>query len=373
MSNGSGSTPWKALAPSRESLERTALTLAIATSGGSIFWAIGMPLPFLTGSATATAVAAMMRKKLEVVLPLRMASLVLIGALLGSAVTPEALALLPRWPLTIAGLACAIFTTMAVGACYLERIHGYDRATARLSSTPGAITQVMALALESNADPRRVSIIQITRLAAILLLLPAAAALLGIQMSATINRPDAQVMTLQVILVLACAAAGAWLFTQMRSPAPLIVGSMVAVAIIFGTGMVHTALPEWLLTIALVVIGSMIGINFGGTDLTMLADTVAAACGSLAVCSLVALAWAFPLALLLGLSPIQVWLAYAPGGVEISAIMAMSLGLDVAFVSSHHVIRVVILNLCLVWWLRLGRAATEAEGKNHTQIDGRYD
>lgn len=361
------------LVPSRESLERTTLTLAIATLGGVVFWAIGMPLPFLTGSATSTAIAALMRTKLEIVAPLRMASLVLIGALLGSAVTPEALALLPQWPLTIAGLACAIFSTMAGGAYYLERVHGYDRATARLSSMPGAITQVMALAVESNADPRRVSIIQITRLAAILLLLPAFAALLGIEMSATINRPGAQVLPLEVILVLICAAAGAWLFARLRSPAPLIVGSMIVVAIIFGTGTVHTALPEWLLTIAFVVVGSLIGVNFGGTDVTMLADTIAAACGSLAVCSLVALAWALPLAFLLGLSPIQVWLAYAPGGVEISAIMAMALGLDVAFVSSHHVIRVVILNLCLVWWLRLGRPASDDEAQNRTMIDGRYD
>ena len=62
------------------------------------------------------------------------------------------------------------------------------------------------------------------------------------------------------------------------------------------------------------------------------------------VSGLVALAWAMPLAWLVGLPPTQVWLAYAPGGVETTALLAMALGLDAAFVSSHHIMRVVILN-----------------------------
>lgn len=139
----------------------------------------------------------------------------------------------------------------------------------------------------------------------------------------------------------------------------MIIGAMAAAALLYGTGTLHSALPEWLLLIGFVVIGAIIGANFVGTDLTLLGDTFLAALGSLAVCSLVALAWAVPLAYAVGISPVQVWLAYAPGGVETSAIIAMAVGLDVAFVSSHHVVRVLILNLSMPWWLRTAESSKD--------------
>lgn len=97
---------------------------------------------------------------------------------------------------------------MIGGAYYLERVHGYDRATARLSSLPGAVTQVMALAADSNADARRVTIIQITRLAAILLIVPSAATLMGLDTSASLTRPGAEVVANEVVILLLASAGG---------------------------------------------------------------------------------------------------------------------------------------------------------------------
>ena len=110
---------------------------------------------------------------------MREVSIVLLGLTLGSTVTPETLALLPRWPVTLAGLAAAMMSIMASGAFYLERVHGLDRATARLAAMPGALNFVMALALETTSDQRRVAIIQIVRITAILLLLPSSVVMLG--------------------------------------------------------------------------------------------------------------------------------------------------------------------------------------------------
>jgi membrane AbrB-like protein len=354
----------------------TLRTLAIGAAGALTFWVVGLPLPFMTGSAAATAGVALARHRLEIPVGLRQAALVMIGAVLGAAVTPETLALLPRWPVTIIGLAGSILSIMVIGAYYLEHVHGYDRATARLSSIPGALTQAMALALESQADARRVTIIQVTRLAAILFLLPSAAALMGVHVTASLNRPGMILIPHQVVGLMIVAAAGAWLFNRLRAPAPTLVGAMAAGALLYGSGLFHSAMPDWLLIMGFVVLGAMIGINFGGTELAMLGHTLVAAAGSFAVCALVALAWSLPLAVLMGLSPIQVWLAYSPGGVETSSIIAMAIGLDVAFVSSHHVIRVLILNLTLPWWLRSVAAdmdeGDEDAGEDQMPGKGRY-
>ena len=55
---------------------------------------------------------------------------------------------------------------------------------------------------------------------------------------------------------------------------------------------------------------------------------------------------------LLGLPFGQLWLAYAPGGVEAMAAMALALSLDPAFVGAHHVLRILGLNAVSASWLR---------------------
>jgi membrane AbrB-like protein len=334
------------------SIERTAVTLFVGAGGGLAFVALGMPLAWLSGSAAAVAAVSLAGKKLGIHLMLREAAIVTLGLMLGSTVTPETIALLPRWPLTLAGLACAMLTIMASGAFYLERVHGLDRATARLASMPGALNFVMLLAMETNSDPRRVAIIQVVRLSAILLLLPSIVTLLGEPAPAVpFQGLHAAVKPIELVLLFACGIACAYGFHRLGTPAPSLFGAMLGGALLFGPGLLDTAMPLWLTIAAFVVLGSMIGANFVGADMRMFLEMLVAGLGSLAVAGLVALAWAAPLAWLVGLPATQVWLAYAPGGVETTAILALSLGLDAAFVSGHHIARVVILNITVGFWI----------------------
>lgn len=334
------------------SFEVTAKTLAIGVVGGLVFWKLDMPLGFLSGSAAAVAACALAGVKVGIHAGLRDVFIVLLGLVLGSTVTPDTLALLPRWPVTMAGLAAAMLSIMWSGAYYLERVHGFDRATARLASMPGALNFVMTLAIESSADARRVAIIQIVRMTAILLLLPSIATLLGGQATGGFYQPAGDsVKPLELLAVVAAGFAGAALFQRLGTPAPALFGGMLLSALLYGPGVVSTAMPQPLVLAMFVVLGSMIGSNFAGADMRLFLVTVVAGLGSLLVASLVALAWAAPLAWLVGLPVLQVWLGYAPGGVETTALLAMALGLDAAFVSSHHIIRVVILNLTVPMWV----------------------
>jgi membrane AbrB-like protein len=333
-------------------IERTAVTLSLGAAGGLAFLALGMPLAWLSGSAAAVAAASLAGSRLGVHLMLREAAIVTLGVTLGSTVTPETLALLPRWPLTLVGLGCAMLTIMVSGALYLERVHGLDRATSRLASMPGALNFVMLLAMESNCDPRRVAIIQVVRLSAILLLLPSIVTLLGLPAPVVPAMGGHEhVYPLELIVLFVCGAASAYGFHRMGTPAPSLFGAMLAGALLFGPGLLDTAMPLWLTVASFVVLGSMIGSNFVGADMRLFLEMMVAGLGSLAVAGLVALAWAAPLAWIVGLPAAQVWLAYAPGGVETTAILALSLGLDAAFVSGHHIARVVILNVTVGFWI----------------------
>lgn len=340
------------MARSAVRLETTVRTLAIGTAGGVVFWQLGLPLAFLSGSAAAVAAAALAGVEVGVEVRLRELFILLLGLTLGSTVTPETLALLPRWPVTLAGLAAAILSIMWTGAWYLERVHGLDRATARLAAMPGALNFVMTLAMETSADQRRVAIIQIVRMTAILLLLPSVVAMVGGAPTGTFFQPAGDVVKpVQLIFLLAAGFAGLWLFKRLGTPAPQLFGGMAVAALLYGPGVMSTAMPYPAVVAMFVVLGSVIGSNFAGADMRLFLVTVVAGLGSLTVASLVALAWALPLAWLVGIPVLQVWLGYAPGGVETTALLAMALGLDAAFVSAHHIMRVVILNSLVPFWV----------------------
>jgi len=59
----------------------------------------------------------------------------------------------------------------------------------------------------------------------------------------------------------------------------------------------------------------------------------------------VAIAAAWLTAAASGLAPTLLLVAYAPGGVEAMAAMAVQLGLAPAFVAAHHVARLLVLTL----------------------------
>ena len=79
---------------------------------------------------------------------------------------------------------------------------------------------------------------------------------------------------------------------------------------------------------------------FRGTSLATLRRTVPGSIGSVLVALAVSAAIAAAGTLLLPLPFGQLWLAYAPGGVEAMAVMALALQLDPAFVGAHHVLRI---------------------------------
>ena len=101
--------------------------------------------------------------------------------------------------------------------------------------------------------------------------------------------------------------------------------------------------------------GSLIGTRFVGVDRGALAGAILAGL----VCTLVACGVAALGAVLaseiVGLPPAVLLLAFAPGGVEVMAAIAIETGLEPAFVAAHHVFRLLVLTVIvpvMVIWAR---------------------
>lgn len=130
---------------------------------------------------------------------------------------------------------------------------------------------------------------------------------------------------------------------------------MIVSAVLHATGAIHGRFPPVLVIAGFVATGVVIGSRFRGTSLATLRQTLPGAFGSILLALAVSAAIAGVGSTLLDLAFGQLWLAYAPGGVEAMAAMALALHLDAAFVGAHHILRILGLNLISPIWLRVGR------------------
>jgi membrane AbrB-like protein len=331
------------------------LTMTIATAGGALFATLGLPAPWLAGSMMAIVAAAMADLPVGLPARLRDVAFVLLGISMGSSATPESVTQMQAWPGSLALLALSVVATLFAGAVYLEKVHGWDRVTARCASMPGAFSSVIVLAATSAADLPRVVLAQSIRIFTLVALMPAILTLVGGASSGAGAAPMTPTNTaLEVFATLAASGSLAVLLVFLRVPAGALLGAMIASSVLHATGLVHGRFPPPLVIIGFVATGVVIGARFRGTSLAALRRTVPGAIGSvllaLAVSAAIAAVGAFLLPLPFG----QLWLAYAPGGVEAMAAMALALHLDPAFVGAHHVLRILGLNLVSPLWLRNG-------------------
>ena len=338
--------------PSWRALGLAAMTLAIGASGGLVFDLLGMPAAYLAGSMLAVALGALAKAPVDLPMPLRNIAFVVLGAIIGATMDKRTLQSLPEWPIPLAVLMIGLVLLMTLVPYYLQRIHGFDRGTARMCAVPGALGVVVVMAMELNVDARRVAILHTLRLAVLLMLIPGVVAM-SYEMRDVGMASDKLEMgwPMSLLLIAACFAVVP-VARLARVPSPTFIGPMFLVGALSMTGLVDGLLPSDLLWPALIVSGSVVGARFAGTTLSYMWQSLKAGMGGifLAVLMMGLLAW--PVAEITQIPFIQVWLAYAPGGFDAMPVLAFSLGLDPAYVAGHQLIRLMAISFAIPFLFR---------------------
>ena len=307
------------------------------------------------GAMIAIAIAALAGLPVGLPPSLREVAFVLLGISIGSAVTPEGLAEMHAWPGSILVLSISVLSTLFVSAFYLQRAHGWDPVTSRFAAMPGAFSSVVVIAAASTADLPRVILAQSLRVFTLVALMPPFLAFLSGGVAGAAAIPSVGTSTLgETVAVFAASGGLALAMNRFGVPAGTLLGAMIASALLHATGFVHGRFPSPLVTIGFVATGAVIGARFRGTSLATLLRTVPGAMASILLALAISAGIAALGSWLLGLPFGQLWLAYAPGGVEAMAAMALALALDPAFVGAHHVLRILGLNAISPFWLRRG-------------------
>lgn len=326
----------------RHEVTGTVLSLLVALFGAVFFWIIGFPAAALTGSAAAVSLAGL--SGLPIVMPRAMQTLafMLLGMNIGSSVTPEMLKGAISWPISIGVLALSLVISMVVSKQGLMRWLGYDARTAVLASAPGHLSYVLSLSMDSKADTSTVAIVQSIRVLFLTLCVPVIVAQIfgatGVDLA-----PTGVLNPLHGVLLLAATFGVGLVFKRLRVPAAFLLAGMCVSAIGHGAGLTPGRMPGPVVYVAFLVMGVLIGSRFGGKTVEELRGCVAAGAWITGVNVVMALLAVAVCMWLLGASPALLIVAFSPGGVEAMAAIAVSLGLDPAFVAAHHVMRLVLL------------------------------
>jgi membrane AbrB-like protein len=254
-----------------------------------------------------------------------------------------------------------VVATAAIG--YLvARWARIDLSTALLSTVPGGVAEMTALAITAQADVAFVATMQALRVLATNFFIPVLARRFvvrsgnsldaGAPRAAKATEPSSR-STGHWIFGLAISLAGGFLFSWMNFPAGGVIGSMLTVAVLHFAGFHTHTVPRWLRNLAYIGLGISVGFTFDENTLERLWSSA----GMLAFATAATLASSMALALIIRrimrLDYRTAMLACAPGGLSMMAVIAEETGGQSIIVSLFHLVRIVWIVLIMPVFLRL--------------------
>lgn len=313
--------------------------------------ALGLPLPWLLGAMIVTTVLSLAGVQQQPPVASRKLVLVVIGVMLGAAFTPDLADQIGLWGFSMAAMMVATMVMM-VSAVWLGRhVAGYSMATAIYSGAPGGISSITLMAADSDADMRIVGITHAVRILVLLLAIPPVLHLSGsadLQLTASSGSGWLTMPSMDDALLLTLAGVvGAGLGRLLRLPNPLLFGPVLLSGALHVSGMTSAEIPPLLTALAQVVIGVSVGVRFQGVPLRVLAVPFAMALVQAVLLLVMAVVAAWLVSVVTGTSLVAALLAYMPGGAPELSLVALSLNIEPAFVTSHHLLRITVLLLLL--------------------------
>ena len=325
--------------------------LAAGSLGGFVALWIGLPMPFLLGALTTTAIYAIVtfeRSAREAFFPpaLRASFVAIIGAMIGAGFSPDVLEILPD--LWISILALVGFTVLAqvMGYGIMRRVGRYDPPTALFAAMPGGLYEAIEFAEKAGSDPKVMTVQHFARIVVVVVSVPFlfylwTGEIVGSAAGEEINGSSVELW--DVLGLVAIGLIGRPLGIWLRIPASSITGSILLSAILHGTGVIDFAVPAWLMAVAQLVVGVGLGAQFSGARLPVLAKAFGLSIVMVGSMLLLAISVAWGVHFQTPLGTDALFISLAPGGITEMGLIALSLSVSPVVVAAHHLIRIFIV------------------------------
>jgi membrane AbrB-like protein len=319
------------------------VTLMIGTCGAMAAIAAGLPAAALIGSALSVSFVSFCRLPTAVPPWLRNMAFAAIGCSLGSGVNTDFFELAVKWPLSLSGLVLVMGVILFTSSWVLTAFFNQSKITAILAASPGALSYSLAIAATGIGDARAIIVIQSIRLLSITTCLPLVLDFLNLEHGSGGGSQHHSLPLMATAGVFLLTLVFGFVLSNRRLPAAYLIAGVLVSGVLHYMGIVSGRPQTGFLSTGFVITGAVIGARFTSIPLADIKRLVGGALAVVVVSSSIAALFAALAAKLLGLPFGQLWVSYAPGGVEAMAAMALSLGYDSAFVATHHLFRIILL------------------------------
>jgi hypothetical protein len=339
-------TPGASTPAKRPELPKIALALVIGTAGGAVANWLSLPLAWMIGAMVFTTIASIAGAPVAMARTFRGIMVTVLGVMLGSAFAPGMAArMLDWWPtITVLTLYCATITGVLM--LYFHKVAGHSWTTSYFAGAPGGLNEMIIVGGEMGGDVRTIALVHGMRVLLVVLIVPFGFTLIGDYDQAARPPSGDALSSLQwrdVILLTLCGVVGALGARAIKLPAAFVTGPMILSAVVHLTGLTASKPPTELIAAAQVVMGAGVGCRFAGVPLRRIGRTLGEAVGSTTIMLGLTLLFALLLQPVAETTIQAIVLAFAPGGLAEMSLIALALGIDAAFVSTHHIIRIIIV------------------------------
>lgn len=353
---------------------RIAVALTLGLAGGALFAWLRLPLPWMLGSMFVVTLGALSGAPVGLPAGLRGAMVTVIGVMLGSAFTPELMRRAGAWALTLSALVLYIAIGIACALWYLRRYSRYDPITAFFSAAPGGLNEMVVVGRAMGGDDRVISLTHAARVFMVVMILPFWFRFFEGYVPPPVVQQAHGIMSVppfDLLILAACGLVGAIVARRLRLPAAMMMGPMILSATVHLAGVTDHTPPWELVAIGQIAMGTAVGCRFAGVRPSSLLDTLRAATGTTVILVGITVIFAMVLHRLTGISMQGIVLAFTPGGLAEMSLVALALGIDTAFVSTHHVARIAIIVVMAPLFYRLiGRRWWDSPGDPQGGAEG---
>ena len=331
-------------------------TLALSAAGAAIFWALSLPLPLLLGPMFACLVAALAGVPLRGVNPVSEAMRPVLGVAVGASLTPSLVSRLDEMALSVSLVPPFILLIGMAGYPYFRRLWGFDPATSYYAAMPGGLQDMLLFGIEAGGNPRALSLIHTTRVLVIVSLMPFLIRWLWeLPLTGPAGEAAADVPLSELAVMLACGAVGWWLAVRVGLFGAPILGPLIVSGAVAFAGGLHYRPPAEAMLVAQFFLGIGIGVKYVGITVGEIRRVLAASLGYCLLLTGLSVVFA-EIVIQAGIAPpLDAILAFAPGGQAEMVLLAIIAGTDVAYVVTHHLLRIVIVILGAPFVARLLR------------------
>lgn len=336
---------------------KVVLALAIGAAGGWVFKTITMPLPWMLGSMAFCTVAAIAGAPIRAPARIRPFMIVVVGIMLGSGYRPEMLDRIGEWLGSLSMLLAYVTVVGGTGLVYFRLFSRYDPVTSYFCAMPGGFNEMVMMGTELGGDERKIALTHASRVLLVVFAVPLWLRLTGqldiaARMALSTRLADVAVGD---YLLLATCAIGWPIAARLRVPAASLVGPMLLSAALHLGDVTESQPPTVIVNLAQLFIGTTVGCRFTGAGKREVAHSLVIGAGLAALMLVLTALFAFAVEAVTGTPFAVAVLAFSPGGLAEMALVGLALGVDVAFIATHHVARIFLVIMLAPTVIRLWR------------------